>query len=243
MVSEERESPRALNPLWIISLFLGLAEATVGISTTQAYGWVQGMLAVFSVAFPAAIAAIFFLILWKKPYVLYAPKDYSDRPGIREFVGALSSSTNRSLDNVESAIRSAFETVIDPQLTDIGEARKESLVQEAVETAQRDVRRRTVEVDLGGIHSSLRTSPFIFPISDRTTVADLLDSVYFAISDFVSPFSYGDEWMLLDEKTGNTHREIGTSWAKKALDQSRDWRPLKDVGIDPGDRLIAVEVA
>ncbi|MEU9240174.1 hypothetical protein [Streptomyces sp. NPDC048385] len=52
-----------LNPLWIISLFLGLSETTVGIAAALSNGWVQGALAVFAVTFPVLVSGAFFSIL------------------------------------------------------------------------------------------------------------------------------------------------------------------------------------
>lgn len=231
---------RALNPLWIISLFLGLAELTAGVATTQAKGWVQGLLAIFSVAFPSAVAAAFFLILWKRPLVLYGPGDYPDRPGIKDFSGALSSVTDRSLQNVDSAIRSAFDQVITPQLTTLGDdERRKSVIDKAVETARRDFRRNAIEVDISAIHPSLAESPLIFPVTDSTTVSDLLDAVYYSIAGFVDTFTYNYRWILEDPRTGRQYRDIGTRWAQTRLGGGRDTRRLSEVGLRPGLRLIA----
>jgi hypothetical protein len=236
--TQQEAPPRVLNPLWIISLFLGLAELTVGIATTQATGWIQGLLAIFSVGFPCAVAAAFFLILWKRPFVLYAPRDYPDKPGIQDYASAVSSAADRSLKNVEEAIRAAFEQVITPQLTMLGdENRSRSVVDRAVETARRNFRQRVVEVELTNIHPSL--APLEFPVTESTTVSDLLDGVYFAIADFVDSFMYNHRWTLEDAETGHQYREIGTRWARSALGGGRDHRPLKEVGIQPGDRLVA----
>lgn len=67
---------RRLTPLWIISLFVGLTEAVLGVAVTQTTGGVQVALLVFVVTFPLLIAASFFFILWNRPWVFYAPTEY-----------------------------------------------------------------------------------------------------------------------------------------------------------------------
>src|SRR4051794_37702549 len=87
-----RATPRVMNPLWIISLFLGLAEVVAGIVATQVTGWVQGLLALFVVLFPTGVAAAFFLVVWHRPLNLYAPKDFSGAVKPSDFAAAVGSS-------------------------------------------------------------------------------------------------------------------------------------------------------
>lgn len=231
-------SPRVLNPLWIISLFLGLAEVTVGIAATQAAGWIQGLLAIFSVGFPCAVASAFFLVLWKRPFVLYAPKDYPDQPGLHDYARAVSAVADRSLENVEASIRSAFEQVT-AHATEAGGERS-SLLDRAVELARDDFRQRAVEVDLSDIHGSLASIPLVVPVTDSTTVRDLLDNVYFAIADFVDAYTYNHRWTLQNTQTGHKYLDIGTGWAKQMRGEDHDGRLLTEAGIEPGTRLRAL---
>ncbi|SFP41915.1 hypothetical protein K8Z49_38260 [Actinomadura madurae] len=256
--SPRKASPRVMNPLWIISLFLGLTEVTIGVVTTQATGWVQALLAVFAVLFPSGVAGAFFRILWQKPWVLYAPGDYEDE-GIfkdlqqhgHEYAATVSSATDRSLENLEAAMRSAFEKVIDPALViaaapgagqsgirGTGDAGR-SVVDEAIETAREHFQQRVIEVDLSAIHSSLAGFPLIFPVTDSTTVTDLLDNLYFAIAAYVRSFSYNKSWVLEDVRTGRTYTDIGAAWARRTLNETRDWRRLSEAGIEPGSRMRA----
>ncbi|GII67227.1 hypothetical protein Skr01_73120 [Sphaerisporangium krabiense] len=154
---------RQPNPLWIISLFLGTAEVTMGVAASRASGWAQGLFAVFSIAFPVGVAAAFFAILWKKPYVLYAPRDFGGRANVGEFVAAMSA------------------------LPHVGE---------------------------------------------------LLDLVYFALSDRVRPYSYGAEWVLRDSDADKVYLDMGRDWARRHLGIEQDPRSLQTVGIRPGARLV-----
>ena len=67
---------RRLTPLWIISLFLGLTEAVLGVAVVQVSGGIQIALTAFVIAFPLLIALAFFAILWSRPWVFYAPSEY-----------------------------------------------------------------------------------------------------------------------------------------------------------------------
>ncbi|OIJ63698.1 hypothetical protein WN71_033345 [Streptomyces mangrovisoli] len=228
-----------LNPLWIISLFLGLAEVTVGVAASQAHGWIQGMLAVFSVAFPSAVAVAFFRILLTRPFVLYAPKDYSDPPSIETYVAAISSSAGRSWENVETAVRTALTEVVVPRLPLEDRARPQALVEEAVRAARQDFQRRSVEIDLSGIEASIETKVLSFPV-DSMTVSDLLDTIYVSIREYVDIESYGLEWVLRDAATGRIFTEVGRSWRRARRLDPNDARSLQEVGIDPGARLLAI---
>jgi len=86
-------SPRIANPLATISIFLTFCEITAGIAATQTAGGVHTLLAVFSVSFPVAISVGLFVLLWKKPEVLYAPGDYPAQTPIRDYVEAVRGGT------------------------------------------------------------------------------------------------------------------------------------------------------
>jgi hypothetical protein len=93
-----------MNPLWIISIFLGLTEAAAIAASIQSQGWIAGLYAIFSVLFAVAIATAFFWTLWRKPVVLYAPRDFSGHTSITTYVEAMngprSSTELRSLRRV-----------------------------------------------------------------------------------------------------------------------------------------------
>ncbi len=78
-----------LTPLWVISLFISLTETVLGLAVTKTTGTVQVMLTVFVIVFPVMIAAAFFVLLWFRPHHLYAPSDYSNVTGVREYVEAV----------------------------------------------------------------------------------------------------------------------------------------------------------
>ncbi|MEV7025130.1 hypothetical protein [Kitasatospora sp. NPDC093558] len=225
-----------MNPLWIISLFLGLAEVTVGVAATQAQGWIQGIFAVFSVLFPSAVAIAFFRVLLTKPFVLYAPKDYSDPPSIEAYVSALSSTAIGNRGNVEAAVRAAVQEVVIPRLPPGSKPDADVVIEQAVRAAREDLESRSVTIDLSGIDPSLSGQLLEFP-ADAVTVSNLLDAIYLAIHDHVDAYTYGRQWVLGDPSTGRTLTDIGTQAQGRNY---TDRRSLGQVGVGPGARLLAI---
>jgi len=66
------------NPLTIIAIFSGVAEAFATGALIALPEALQEDFMIFVMAFPIAIVTIFFFILWFRPVVLYAPSDYDD---------------------------------------------------------------------------------------------------------------------------------------------------------------------
>ncbi|MFJ2193253.1 hypothetical protein ACIOJE_35805 [Kitasatospora sp. NPDC087861] len=236
--SPSEAGQRVLNPLWIISLFLGLAEVTVGVASTQATGWVQGAFALFSVLFPSAIAIAFFRVLLTKPFVFYAPKDYSNPPEIETYVAALSSAAIGGRDNVEAAVRKAIEEVVIPRLPPGSRSDAKVVIDEAVRAARENLDRRSVAVDLGGIDPSLGGRILKFPV-DIATHSNLLDAIYLMIRDHVDSHSYGRQWVLRDLSTGQSLAGIG---GRDQGGNCKGRRSLQEMGLSPGGKLLAVRI-
>ncbi len=249
MVSDAREvhvsqsannsgAPKALNPLWIISLFLTVSEAAAGTAATQTQGWLQAVLVLFSVAFPVGVASAFFAILVQRPYVLYAPKDYSKNPSVRDFVSALNTSRNRSVENMEASIRSAMEEVI-PRMFDarMSALSKDLIVAEAVESAREDFRHRFVEISYGQMDNDVVSVQI--PVHEDTTVQEFLNEVWSFAPEWIPPYTYGDKWLLVDPGKGRSYHEMGAHWARRNGKESDD-RMLYGTGISAGDMLQAV---
>lgn len=224
-----------LNPLWIVSLFLGVAEATMGIAATQVDGWVQGLFAVFSVLFPVAVATAFFAVLWNRPYVLYAPADYAGHTGVKEFVDAVSLPAERSMGAVESSLRAAVEEAAASRIDLPGE--RDALVEQVVASTRDGVRRREITIDLFSL--GMRSPLVIAPTPD-TTVDELLNTVYFTINHRVDPYTYGISWLLRSERSGTLYSAMGTAWAQLQDRGEFDERRLASAGIHPGAELAVV---
>jgi len=228
--------PKINGPLWVISLFLGLSEVTVSIATTQATGWIQGMLAIFAVMFPTLVTTVFFLILWHNNKILYAPREFSDSTTVSEYADAMNRSTRRNVNIVESALVKSL-AGIEEKLDAIGASAKQR--QEIAEYVTAAARSTVVTVDLAAFSED---ASFEVPVDGRTSVAELLDAVYFGLRGKVGNLSYNRTWLLRDEKTGRSYDDIGTHWARIALRTERDFRPVREVGIAGGAQLTAYAI-
>lgn len=88
-INEETKTSRSLTPLWVISLFVSLSEATLGVAVTQTTGSIQVTLTIFVVLFPVLIAAGFFAVLWQKPYAFYPPSEYGGHVNVEQYIQAM----------------------------------------------------------------------------------------------------------------------------------------------------------
>ena len=80
----------SMTPLWVIFGFVSLCEVVAGLAVIQAEGNAQLILTAFVVIFPLLVAAAFFIILWKKPYVFYPPTEFGADTKVAEYVQAFS---------------------------------------------------------------------------------------------------------------------------------------------------------
>lgn len=84
----DKHKGRLLTPLWIISLLISLAETVVGLVAAKTSGTVQAVFTAFSIIFPLLIVALFFTVLWNRPWVLYSPGEYPPSVKVGQFVAA-----------------------------------------------------------------------------------------------------------------------------------------------------------
>jgi hypothetical protein len=65
-----------ITPLWIVAAFVTLTEIVLGYAVTKTTDGIQVSLTVFVILFALSVAGVFFVILWNRPYVFYAPSEY-----------------------------------------------------------------------------------------------------------------------------------------------------------------------
>lgn len=77
---------------------------------------------------------------------------------------------------------------------------------------------------------------YVFP--GATTISDFLDGVYFLLNDHcrVAPYSYGSEWILKNNRTGEVFDEIGTEYLL-SKGQVRDDKPINMLDLEWGDNI------
>ncbi|MFE9447902.1 hypothetical protein [Streptomyces sp. NPDC006739] len=220
-----------LNPLWIISLFLGLSETTVGIAATLSNGWVQGALAIFAVTFPVLVSGAFFSILWRKPEVLYAPGDFPEHVSVTAYVDGMRHGSAANAELLQAVVRDTLEEVIPSTLSrTVTPQQVAQLVDRAVASAHEGIANRMLSVDLSDIHPDFRGFRAEFPLAEGATVADFLDRLWAMMRDHFRPYTYGTHWVLIDRKSNHIFRDIGSTWARSRSGQPDDDRPLKTVG-------------
>jgi hypothetical protein len=69
------------------------------------------------------------------------------------------------------------------------------------------------------------------------SVSDLLDEIYLYLAGTVPASSFGSLWALRERGSGKLFKDMGRTWARTALNNPTDYRPLEEVGINPGMEL------
>jgi hypothetical protein len=199
------------------------------------------MFAIFSVAFPSAIAIVFFVVMWKKPYVFYAPGDFSESTTVDAYVTAMTASRAGQMKAVESAVRSAITNNIDDlSSSDLSVEAKVAAVNATVESAKVNLANLSVQIDLDAIDEDFkRRLPLEFFVDpDVTTVADMGRHIEAAIGRYVPPGSYGRAWVL--RHANNGQQLSGLKDLPGSI--SDEVRLLRDAGVVPGSKLSAVRI-
>lgn len=232
----KRSTPQVLNPLWIISLFLAVSETTVGVAATQSAGWVQGLLALSATLFPLLVSAAFFTILWKKPEVFYAPKDFPEHITVPDFVHGLHRTGPVELEQVGGIVRDTLTSVLPSILQQqVPSSQVESVVHEVVSTARKELASRSLMIDVRAAGDGAARVEWI--IDETMTASNLLDSLFVAhLRNVVPPYTYPQSWVLIDRATGKVFDQMGAQWAAEHSRDTDD-RSLAQVGIHSGMEL------
>lgn len=222
-------APATASPLWIIALFIALSEATAGVAAIVTDGAARLIFACFAVAFPVAVFTAFVWLLVNHAPKLYAPGQYSSDITPEAYRQGITMTT------VASFGRAVAESVA--PLLQQDHAEPAAAMLEAV------ARRFEVAVAESSVTVSLdRLKPgadvLQIPVTERTTVGRLLDSIYNALAPVVKPHTYNQTWLLVDAD-GNEYTEMGTKWAERR-NLPRDSRRITEVGIVPGSSLTVI---
>src|SRR5688572_9888667 len=88
MTIDTSSAARQPSPLWILALFIALTEVIAGLAAINTGDSVQVIFALFACLFPLLVLGAFFLVLWKRPYAFYTPRDYTAQTSVTDFVRA-----------------------------------------------------------------------------------------------------------------------------------------------------------
>jgi hypothetical protein len=212
------------SPLRIIASFIGLSQALAVTGAAATDGTSRLILTGFAVIFPLVVLGVFLWLLVRHPANLYAPSEYTSSTSVETFAAAL----DRRQRAFEVVLAQAVpEALLLAGINEPPEAR--DLVAEALDSALRE-RAVTVHVD-----QFTSEPPARIPVTEQTTVQDLLDQTYFILEPAVDVFTYGRSWVL--------ERENGERLDSLFSGEPRpDGRSLAEAGIEAGDVLRAVRV-
>lgn len=231
------QPPKVINPLWIISLFFSFTEIALGYVVFKTTGGIQVALTCFVIAFPILVAVAFFAVLWFRPEHLYAPKDFgSDESFLRSIADARKS--RQGLLNLDAEIEQRISASLTSEklLTRIssleGNQLKEALKDAAVGISSEIREATSISISLTPIVPEL--SDLIFPVDAFANFSDLTDQLYFALEDYVKPYTYGTSWILRDKVSGKTFKNARMIAGIKPGKIVTDFRTLEEVGITAG---------
>lgn len=92
---------RISNPLTIVAIFAALAEVASSVVLVMLPESVQAVFIWFVMIFPFMLVVVFFVVLYKKPEVLYAPSDFKDESNFISIIDrrqVISSKANAKID-------------------------------------------------------------------------------------------------------------------------------------------------
>ena len=237
-MNRTRIPTRGLSPLWIIALFLSFSETVLGIAVTQTRGGIQAALTIFVMSFPPIVSGLFFIVLWRKPYVFYPPTEFSRSVDVKSFVEAMQSTRHpqqvisvsevaiKSLESRIATLSKSLEGTNDPG------QQAALLIRQAVDAVKKSVLRidsRPLFKEQGRLWEEA--------FDPTITIRDFLNNLYFAMEPWgLRAFTYGDKWVLKNLDTGETLSSIGTNWARRN-GLYEDLRYLPEIGVSGGMTL------
>ncbi|WP_437829276.1 hypothetical protein [Sorangium sp. So ce1153] len=228
-----------MTPLGVIATFVMLSEVVTGVAATQTSGMVQVAFCAFAIAFPLMVATAFFMVLWRRPYVLYPPQEFGNQVDVKHYVEAMRAQTLgtqevltlvrtsitealESREAREALLRSSAAVSSVASATALHEA-SDALVRRAV----RSIQSTTVSIDLSEFGG---TSELILAYEQSQESFMFLSFIYFQINDHVPPYTYGQSWGLQDCESGAL-LPCGLDWKNNSVG---------NIGIKPGMRYRAV---
>jgi hypothetical protein len=247
-IKQPHPSRKAMTPLWIVALFVSLTEAVLGVAVTQTNNGVQIALTAFVIFFPLLIAGAFFLILWNRPYVFYPPTEFGQQVDVTQYVDAMkrqSIDENKIYKNIKETVTSSLLSpeIVNKLVETISQGTNASMpvrVKQILDSAAD----KAVEGIRNAGFLTIDSTPLLKekgkiwqePYNEFQSVKAFLDRMWYSLDPHIDPHTYGDVWILRDQKSGHVFGEITSSWAlKHNIDRRKQL--LKDVGIIPGTSL------
>jgi hypothetical protein len=205
-------------------------------------GGIQIALTTFVIAFPAVVCGVFFLILWKRPFVFYPPGEFRSGADVTTYVEAMSLNRTPQITPISETVIQNLEATLSSltlNLSRTNDPKQQAalFIKEAVIAVQESV----IRVDSRPYFGS---DGMVWEVSyDPTTpMHAFLDSIYYALDvRGIPPYSYGQVWAIKNVGTNETITQAGRVWA----DLNRkydDERPISEVGLKGGTSIEIVPI-
>lgn len=170
------------NPLTIIAIFAGIAETLATVALVQLPSEIQSIFVYFVMAFPSAIVLLFFVVLYFKNTVLYAPSDFEDQKHYLE--------ANQIKENISDELDKVFKRL------NAGGTR---LTKEEIESAKNSVEKA---VDTVATLSGAQKKILDFISSNSVTQTEICEHFEFAQSTTVKYLNYLQSMDLIQKENG-----------------------------------------
>ncbi len=231
-----KDAPTDPSPLWIIAIFLALSQVMACAAAIATDGTTRLIFAVFAVTFPVLVLIAFLYFLRFRAPNLYSPGQY-EHTSIREYAEGLSHQGRDDKVVIKQAVTEAVVAGVVAQHPAPDDFTAQQNVRKLVAQKFADVvDQNSIVLDRSLLLDG--TEPVQIPVTSETTVDELLDSVWFNISEAVEPYTYNKSWILADSDLVPL-QAMGTSWANRQ-GWTGDERPLQEAGIIPGSAYFAL---
>lgn len=222
---EGHKKIKLLTPLSIIALFISLSEVVAGIVATQTAGSTQLLLTIFVVIFPTVVALLFFFVLYNRPWVFYHPGEFDGETSVDTFSAAM----QRRLHKLDGIVETNSKMV---NADDFDKLDSDHVAKDLASKGL--IRLRTSEF------SGEKGSVLYLPHDAFESVGLMLKYIWHSVGEF-SVNSYGIEWLIRNDDTGEIYTRIGSRFARAYLGTRWDDRPLDEIGIRPGTTISLVK--
>ena len=222
-------------------LFVTIVEVGLLYSARVTSGTIRVGVLIFMGIYLVGITVIFFVILWKRPWILYPPLDF---PGtsVRDYIDAM-----RGGQNTSRIVAENVSQVIDDwskKLDAMDDGKRETiqrLTDELREGAIRSIENSVLHIDarpLLGKHAAQWEEPY----DAEMPVEKLLRRVWFRLQPF-PPYAYGTAWILRNVASGKVYDDIGPLRATTQASGKHDSRLLREIKLCGGMTLEIVRPA
>jgi hypothetical protein len=244
-MSESISKPKALTPLWIISLFFSFTEIVLGYAVFNTTGGIQIALTCFVIIYPMLIAICFFWILIHYPGHIYAPADFENNKFFIESISA-SRKAREGLLTLDSEIEKRINKALtSDQIVKQLSSLKDESMREALQTISNNITTQIREDNFFSISLTTflgKEKELTFPFNGFANFNDLTDEIFFLSEGSMEPYTYGTTWVLKDESTGKLIKHARMISGLGPGKPVKDNRTLEEVGITPGSTLEVVPI-